>query len=44
MLAASLVPQGKLTEAIALCEEAETVAAPDDLDGQVKWRLAKARR
>ena len=42
MLAASLVPQGKVAEAIALCEEAERLAAPDDLDGQVKWRLAKA--
>ena len=42
MLAAALVPQGKLAEAIALCEEAERLAAPDDLDGQVKWRLAKA--
>ena len=42
MLAAALVPQGRTTEAIALTEEAERIAAPDDLDGQVKWRLARA--
>jgi len=42
MLAAALVPQGKIVEAIALTEQAERIAAPDDLDGQVKWRLAKA--
>ena len=42
MVAAALVPQGGTTEAIALTEEAERVAAPDDLDGQVKWRLARA--
>jgi tetratricopeptide (TPR) repeat protein len=42
MLAAALVPQGKLVEALALTEQAERIAAPDDLDGQVKWRLARA--
>jgi tetratricopeptide (TPR) repeat protein len=42
MLAAALVPQGKIVEAIALTEQAERTAAPDDLDGQVKWRLARA--
>ena len=42
MLAAALVPQGDVTEAIALTEEAERLAADDDLDGQVKWRLARA--
>ena len=42
MLAAALVPQGHLTEAVALTEEAERIAAPDDLDAQVKWRLARA--
>jgi hypothetical protein len=36
------VPQGKQVEAIALTEQAETIAAPDNLDGQVKWRLARA--
>jgi class 3 adenylate cyclase/tetratricopeptide (TPR) repeat protein len=42
MLAATLVPQGRLVEAIALTERAEGIAAPDDLDGQVKWRLARS--
>jgi class 3 adenylate cyclase/tetratricopeptide (TPR) repeat protein len=42
MLAATLVPQGRLVEAVALTEQAERIAAPDDLDGQVKWRLARA--
>jgi class 3 adenylate cyclase/tetratricopeptide (TPR) repeat protein len=42
MLAAALVPQGKVVEAVALTEQAERIAAPDDLDGQVKWRLARA--
>jgi tetratricopeptide (TPR) repeat protein len=42
MLAAALAAQGKTAEAIALTEEAERTAAPDDLDGQVKWRLARA--
>ena len=41
MLAAALAGQGKTTEALALAEEAERIAAPDDLDGQVKWRLAR---
>ena len=42
MLAASLVPQGRVVEAVALTEHAEQTAAPDDLDGQVKWRLARS--
>ena len=42
MLAAALVRQGRLTEALALTEEAERIAAPDDLDAQVKWRQARA--
>jgi class 3 adenylate cyclase/tetratricopeptide (TPR) repeat protein len=42
MLAAALAAQDQTTEAIALTEEAERTAAPDDLDGQVKWRLARA--
>ncbi len=42
MLAAALVPQGKVAEAVALAEEGRRIAAPDDLDGQVKWRLAHA--
>ncbi|MGH2955197.1 MAG: ATP-binding protein, partial [Solirubrobacterales bacterium] len=42
MLAAALVPQGRTDEALELTELAERIAAPDDLDGQVKWRLARA--
>jgi hypothetical protein len=42
MLAATLVPQGQLTEALALTEEAESIAAPDDIDAQVKWRTSRA--
>ena len=42
MLATALVRQGRLTEALALTEEAERIAAPDDLDAQVKWRQARA--
>jgi tetratricopeptide (TPR) repeat protein len=42
MLASVLVPQGRTGEAIELTELAERIAAPDDLDGQVKWRLARA--
>ncbi|HEX2129742.1 MAG TPA: hypothetical protein VHF58_11050, partial [Solirubrobacterales bacterium] len=42
MLAAAVAAQGRTTEGIALTEEAERIAALDDLDGQVKWRLARA--
>jgi class 3 adenylate cyclase/tetratricopeptide (TPR) repeat protein len=42
MLAAALVPQGRSDEALGLTELAEEIAAPDDLDGQVKWRCARA--
>jgi tetratricopeptide (TPR) repeat protein len=42
MLASTLVPQGRAEEALELTALAERVAAPDDLDGQVKWRLARA--
>jgi class 3 adenylate cyclase/tetratricopeptide (TPR) repeat protein len=42
LLAWTLVAQGRLDEAIDLTEEAERIAAPDDLDGQVRWRLARA--
>ena len=42
MMAAAVAAQGRLTEAVALTEEAERIAAPDDLDAQVRWRLARA--
>jgi class 3 adenylate cyclase/tetratricopeptide (TPR) repeat protein len=42
MLAATLVAQDRLQEAISLTERAEALTAPDDLDGQVKLRTARA--
>jgi tetratricopeptide (TPR) repeat protein len=42
MLAATLVPQGRLDEAVELAELSRSIAAEDDLDAQVKWRSAKA--
>ncbi len=42
MMASAVAVQGRLTEAVALTEEAERIAAPDDLDAQVRWRLARA--
>jgi class 3 adenylate cyclase/tetratricopeptide (TPR) repeat protein len=42
MLAATLVAQDRLDEALALTEQAKAMCAPDDLDGQVKWRTAHA--
>jgi tetratricopeptide (TPR) repeat protein len=43
MLAATLVQQDRPDEALALTERARSLSAPDDLDGQVKWRTAQAR-
>jgi class 3 adenylate cyclase/tetratricopeptide (TPR) repeat protein len=43
MLAATLVQQDRPDEALALTERAKALSAPDDLDGQVKWRTAHAR-
>jgi class 3 adenylate cyclase/tetratricopeptide (TPR) repeat protein len=43
MLAATLVQQDRPDEALALTERARSFSAPDDLDGQVKWRTARAR-
>jgi tetratricopeptide (TPR) repeat protein len=42
MLAATLVVQDRQDEALALTEQAQSLSAPDDLDGQVKWRTARA--
>jgi class 3 adenylate cyclase/tetratricopeptide (TPR) repeat protein len=41
MLASAIVRQGRTDEALALTRRAEEIAAPDDLDAQVKWRLAR---
>jgi class 3 adenylate cyclase/tetratricopeptide (TPR) repeat protein len=43
MLAATLVQQDRPDEALALTERAKSLSAPDDLDAQVKWRIAHAR-
>ncbi|HEX2467471.1 MAG TPA: AAA family ATPase [Solirubrobacterales bacterium] len=43
MLAATLVAQGRLQEALALTERAHALTAPDDLDGQIKLHTARAR-
>jgi tetratricopeptide (TPR) repeat protein len=42
MLAATLVVQGRLEDALSLTERAKALTAPDDLDGQVKLRTARA--
>ncbi|MGI9020604.1 MAG: ATP-binding protein [Solirubrobacterales bacterium] len=41
MLASAIVRRGRVDEALELTQMAEAVAAPDDLDAQVKWRLAR---
>ena len=42
MLASAVVRQGRTEEALELTRRAESIAAHDDLDSQVKWRLARA--
>jgi tetratricopeptide (TPR) repeat protein len=42
MLAATLVAQNRLGDALSLTERAKALTAPDDLDGQVKLRTARA--
>jgi tetratricopeptide (TPR) repeat protein len=42
MLAATLVAQNRLEDALSLTERAKALTAPDDLDGQVKLRTARA--
>jgi tetratricopeptide (TPR) repeat protein len=43
VLAGALVQQGKTDEAVELSERTEEIAATDDLDAQVKWRIARAQ-
>ena len=42
MLASALVAAGRHDEALELTARARDIAAPDDLDAQVRWRLARA--
>ena len=43
VLASALAAQGKSDEALALSRRTEEIAAPDDLDAQVRWRIARAQ-
>ena len=43
MLADVLQRQGRLDEAALFAEESRSIAAPDDLDAQPRWRAALAR-
>ena len=43
MLADVLQRQGRLDEAVVFAEESRSIAAPDDLDAQPRWRAALAR-
>jgi class 3 adenylate cyclase/tetratricopeptide (TPR) repeat protein len=43
VLSLALTAQGRLEEALAASERTEEIAAADDLDAQVKWRIARAR-
>jgi tetratricopeptide (TPR) repeat protein len=43
VLAGALVAQGRVDEGLELSERTEEIAAPDDLDAQVKWRIARAQ-
>jgi tetratricopeptide (TPR) repeat protein len=43
ILAEAKYALGRLGEAHQLCEEAEALAAADDLDAQARWRAAKAK-
>lgn len=43
LLAGALVGRGCAGEALALTERTEVMAAGDDLDAQVRWRIARAR-
>ena len=42
-LASALAAQGRAAEALELTERTERVAAADDLDAQVKWRVARSQ-
>ena len=43
MLAEALYTQGRLDEAQQLTEEAQAATAPDDPDGQARWRATRAK-
>ncbi len=43
VLAGALVAQDRADEALELSERTEEIAASDDLDAQVKWRIARAQ-
>lgn len=43
VLASALVAQGQADEAISLSRRTEEIAAGDDLDAQIKWRIARAQ-
>ena len=43
MLASAVVAQGRVEEGLELSERTEEIAAHDDLDAQVKWRIARAQ-
>ncbi len=42
MLARAVAAQGRIDESLELVAETERIAASDDLDAQVRWRIAKA--
>jgi class 3 adenylate cyclase/tetratricopeptide (TPR) repeat protein len=42
VLAGALAARGKVDEALELTERTEEIAARDDLDAQVRWRVARA--
>ena len=43
ILAGALVQRGRVEEAFELSERTEAISATDDLDAQVKWRIARAQ-
>ena len=43
LLACARVQQGRVDEALELSERTEEISAPDDLDAQVRWRIARAQ-
>jgi tetratricopeptide (TPR) repeat protein len=42
MLASAVIAQGRVAEGLEMSERAEDIAAADDLDAQVRWRIATA--
>ena len=43
VLASALAARGEVDEALTLSERTEEIAAQDDLDAQVRWRIARAQ-